>query len=69
MQMLVAVESVGDSESQSESQFAVSETAPPKGVAFSGLWLNNPSQDVEEVLSGFLKITQRSIVKKSYRSI
>ena len=68
--MPTAVESVGDSEGQSESQLAVCENALLRAIALSGLQLSNPSQDVEEVLSGFLKITQRAIVKRrSYRSI
>ena len=62
MQMPAAVESFGDSEGQSESQLAVSENALLEAVALSGLWLNKV--DVEEVLSEFLKITLRAMVKR-----
>ena len=35
-----------------------------RAVALSNLGLINPSQDVEEVLSGVLKITQRAMIKR-----
>ena len=62
MQMPVAVESigVGGSEGQSQSHLAVSENAPLRAAALSGLWLSNSSRDMEEVLSGVLKITHHA---------
>ena len=43
MQMPAAVESVGNSEGLSGSQLSVSENAPQRADAFSGLRLSNPS--------------------------
>ena len=40
------------------------ENVPLEAVALSDPRLSNPSQDAEEVLSGFLKITQRAMVKR-----
>ena len=70
--MPAAVDSVGigGSEGQSQSQLAVSESAPLRAAALSGLWLRGPSQDEKEEQSRVLKITQLAMVKRrSYRSI
>ena len=56
MQMPEAI-GVGVSEGQlSQSQFAVSESAPLRAAVLTSLQLSNPSQEAE-VLSGVLKIT------------
>ena len=47
MQMPAAVEAVGDSEGQSESQLAVSKNTQLGAVALSGLPLSNPDREVE----------------------
>ena len=59
-QMPVIVESVGD---RKASQFADWE-CPTRAVALSDPRLSNHSEDAEEVLSGFLTITQRAMVKR-----
>ena len=60
MQMPAAVESVGVSEGQSQSQLAVTEPIP-------GLKLSNPGREAE-VLSGILKITQHAMFMRRRRS-
>ena len=52
MQMPVAVESVGDSEGQSESQFVVSENTPLGTFALSSVRLSNTDREAEKALSG-----------------
>ena len=72
MQITSAVESIGGSEgqSQSQSQLAINESTSLRAAALSGPWLNNPDRDAEEVLRGVVKITQRAMVnRRSYRSI
>ena len=49
-----AVELVGDRKASLQTE----------AVALSNSQLSNPSQDAEEVLSGFLKITQRAMIKR-----
>ena len=60
--MPAAIDAVGQ-EGQSENQLADSECFL-RAVTLSEPWLSNPSQDVKEVLSGFLKITQCAMVKR-----
>ena len=60
--MPAAVELVGDRKDRGEPSCRL--RTPPRAVALSGLRLSNPSQDAEEVLSGFLKIIQRAMVKR-----
>ena len=62
-QMPVVVESWRQ-EGQSENQLADWER-PLRAFSLSNLRWSNTSQDVEEVLSGFLKIIQCSKVKRS----
>ena len=49
MQMPMAVESMGDSKDQSQSQLAVSESTPLSTAALSVLQLSNPGQDAKEL--------------------
>ena len=67
--MPTAVESIGGSEGQCQSQLAVTEKVQLRAATLSSLWLSNPSQDLGEVLSGVLKITQRAMVKRIYQLI
>ena len=60
--MLAAVELVGDREARWRASLQTA-NAPLRAVAFSDPRLSNTSQDAEEVQSGFLKITQRAMVK------
>ena len=62
-QMPVAIEWVGDRKARVRASLQT-ENAPLRAFAFSDPRLSNPSQDAEEVLSGFLKITQRAMVKR-----
>ena len=57
-QMLVAVEEVGWGSPEGEPACRL------RAVAHSDLQLSNPSQDVKEVPSGFLEITQSAMVKR-----
>ena len=56
--MPAAVESVGSLKARVRA-----------GLLSESLQLSNPDQDAEEVPSGVLKITQRAMGKRSYRSI
>ena len=62
-QMLAAIERVGDRKAKVRTSLQT-EDAFLSAVALSDPWLSNPSQDTEEVLSGFLKITQHAMVKR-----
>ena len=55
-QMLAAVELVGDRKARVRSSL--------QNAALSDPRLSNPNQDAEEVISEFLKITQRAMVKR-----
>ena len=59
-QMLAAVESVGAGRLEWESACRLG----TPNVALINTRLSNRSQDAKEVLSGFLKITQRAMVKR-----
>ena len=61
--MSAAVESVGDRKARVRASLQT-EKDPLRVVAFRNARLGNPSQDVEGVLSGFLKITQHAMVRK-----
>ena len=61
-QMPAAVETAGVGRPEREP--ACKLRTPLRAVTLSDPRLNNPSQDAEEVPSGFLKITQRAMVKK-----
>ena len=61
--MPAAVESVGDRKARVRASLQT-EKAPLRAVALSGLRLSNPSLDAEEMLNGFLKITQHAMVKR-----
>ena len=57
-QMPAAVDSVGSRKARVRTSLQT-ENPPRRAVGLSYLRLSNPSQDAEEVPSGFLKITQR----------
>ena len=60
--MPVAVESVGDRKAWVRTSLQT-KNAPLEATALNEPRLSNLSQDAEEVLSGFLKITQRAMVR------
>ena len=66
MKCHVRMVSVGGSESQ--CQLAVTESTRRESGPHSRL-LSTPCQETEEVQSGILKIAQRVLIKRSYRSI
>ena len=61
-QMPVAVESVGHRKTRVRTILQTENAPPPEGCGPQRSRLSNSSQDAEEVLSEFLKITQCAMV-------